>query len=376
MSSIDDDDLVKEFIVESREHLSTIESDLLAIEDCGDDIDETLVNKVFRAAHSIKGGAAFFDLRVIQELAHKMENVLDMVRSRKMVPSPEVINILLQAFDRLRELVNNHTESNRSDISEMVVALTGLMSSFLPQEEKGLLQQTVEIPAGQESGHIEVSRFDLSQAAKRGEFVYLFEIDLIHDVQRHGKTPWDAMKELIGLGNIMECRINVTAVGTLEDEPSGILPMEVLYATILDPSMVGGACENLGPDRIKLIQDPESAKAPPAPGKKAGTGPRGRTKGDGSAGGTAKTEAPRSEPRPCNSPCGGGRDPSGQHAPPGDAHEPCGRASARPKPAPRCHPQGRHTGAAHVRAADQSGHVGAAGSDHADENAAHRGHPE
>ena len=46
-----DDDLLKEFVNESREHLATIETDLLAIEEGGADIDEELVNKVFRAAH-------------------------------------------------------------------------------------------------------------------------------------------------------------------------------------------------------------------------------------------------------------------------------------------------------------------------------------
>ena len=51
-----DDELLKEFINESREHLANIEADLLTIEENGADIDEELVNKVFRAAHSIKGG--------------------------------------------------------------------------------------------------------------------------------------------------------------------------------------------------------------------------------------------------------------------------------------------------------------------------------
>lgn len=51
-----DDDLVLDYLAESREHLATIETDLLAIEQAGAAIDEQLVNRVFRAAHSIKGG--------------------------------------------------------------------------------------------------------------------------------------------------------------------------------------------------------------------------------------------------------------------------------------------------------------------------------
>jgi len=52
--------------------------DLLAMEGSGAQIDEQLVNRVFRAAHSVKGGAGFFGLSNIRELAHKTENALDL----------------------------------------------------------------------------------------------------------------------------------------------------------------------------------------------------------------------------------------------------------------------------------------------------------
>src|SRR5450755_129536 len=94
-----EDDLVLEYLAESREHLATIETDLLTIEQSGAEIDEQLVNRVFRAAHSIKGGAGFFDLNKIRELAHKTENALDLIRSRQMIPTPEAVSILLMAFD-------------------------------------------------------------------------------------------------------------------------------------------------------------------------------------------------------------------------------------------------------------------------------------
>lgn len=85
---LDMDDLfIKEYLAESREHLADIETDLLDIESAGINVDVNLVNKVFRAAHSIKGGAGFFNLHKIQELAHRTENALDMIRSGEMVPA-------------------------------------------------------------------------------------------------------------------------------------------------------------------------------------------------------------------------------------------------------------------------------------------------
>ena len=89
-----DDETLQMYVEEATEHLGDIENDLLAIEQAGADIDVELVNMVFRAAHSIKGGAGFLGLTRIKDLGHKIENVLDMVRNRELVPDPEVVNAL------------------------------------------------------------------------------------------------------------------------------------------------------------------------------------------------------------------------------------------------------------------------------------------
>jgi len=123
------------YIEESREHLEDIENSLLTIEEAGGNFDEELVNKVFRAAHSIKGGAGFLGLIQIKELAHKVENVLDMIRNRQLVPTPETVSVLLSAFDRLSEMIENISESNKMDISEYVAALVGITNGDLPGEK-------------------------------------------------------------------------------------------------------------------------------------------------------------------------------------------------------------------------------------------------
>lgn len=123
---IEDDEILQGFIEESLEHLADIENDLLEIEDGGENIDEDLVNKVFRAAHSIKGGAGFMGLTVIQDLAHSMENVLGLVRSAKLVPTPEVINVLLQASDKLNTMIEDVNNSNDYDIQEHVIPLDAI----------------------------------------------------------------------------------------------------------------------------------------------------------------------------------------------------------------------------------------------------------
>lgn len=118
-----DDELAADYLSECREHLATVGRDLLAMENSGAAIDEELVNRVFRAVHSIKGGAGFFDLVKIHELAHRAEDVLALIRSRKVAPDRDQIGVLLRATDTLSELVDNPHTSNQADLSETMAAL-------------------------------------------------------------------------------------------------------------------------------------------------------------------------------------------------------------------------------------------------------------
>jgi len=136
---IEDDEILQGFIEESLEHLADIETDLLAIEEGGANIDENLVNKVFRAAHSIKGGAGFMGLTAIQELSHSTENVLGLIRSKKLIPTPEIINVLLMATDQLQSMIEDVHNSNEVDISPHTVPLNAIADGSFsqpPQEEK------------------------------------------------------------------------------------------------------------------------------------------------------------------------------------------------------------------------------------------------
>jgi two-component system chemotaxis sensor kinase CheA len=252
MSDTNSDDLVQDYLAECGEHLATIETDLLLIEQGGEEIDEQLVNRVFRAAHSIKGGAGFFDLTKIRELAHQTENVLDLVRSRQMVPTPEVVSILLMAFDKLREMIGRYRESNESDIAEFVGALTRLTADNLPADRKRSVTERLAVAASATSAGIQVSAFDLSQARTGGKSVFLVRYDLIHDIQRLGKHPYQVLKSLMEYGTIIETVFDLDSAGTLDDEPVNQLLLEVLFSTALGPELIRQAVD-VPPERICVV---------------------------------------------------------------------------------------------------------------------------
>ena len=72
---MEDDGMIDSFLDEAREHMSAVEECMLTLEKNG--FDQELVNKVFRAIHSVKGSAGFFGFVNLSSLAHVMENMID-----------------------------------------------------------------------------------------------------------------------------------------------------------------------------------------------------------------------------------------------------------------------------------------------------------
>jgi len=234
----EDDETLQMYIEESLDHLSSIENDLLSIEEAGADIDEELVNNVFRAAHSIKGGAGFMGLSNIKELSHKIESVLGLIRSREIIPQPKTINILLKAFDTLKDLINNMEQSNEIDISEHVVSLIGLTSASLPEDQKESLSGVFYIPIKGKKAVLEAPRFDIEQAQREGMVIYLIEYDLIHDIQRKMKTPLDVISSLLNSGKMIQSKIDIESVGTLNEDIPSRIPFYILFASVIEPDIV------------------------------------------------------------------------------------------------------------------------------------------
>jgi len=91
------------FFQECEEQLSELESGLLAMEQ--GETDSETVNAVFRAVHSIKGGAGAFSLEPLVRFAHVFETTLDDVRAGKLAPDNNVVKVMLRAADVLADHV-------------------------------------------------------------------------------------------------------------------------------------------------------------------------------------------------------------------------------------------------------------------------------
>lgn len=101
--SEEDAPLVQDFITESTEHVETAESALLELENHPEDSE--LINKIFRAFHTIKGMAGFLNLTEIQSLAHSSESLLDLARKSQLVLAGDISDVVFGAIDGLKKML-------------------------------------------------------------------------------------------------------------------------------------------------------------------------------------------------------------------------------------------------------------------------------
>jgi two-component system chemotaxis sensor kinase CheA len=101
------------FFDEADELLADMEQHLLELDPLAPDIEP--LNAIFRAAHSIKGGAATFGFSVLQETTHLLENLLDGARRHEMSLSTEIINLFLETKDIMQEQLDAYKTSQQPD---------------------------------------------------------------------------------------------------------------------------------------------------------------------------------------------------------------------------------------------------------------------
>ncbi|MEN6430012.1 MAG: chemotaxis protein CheA, partial [Coriobacteriales bacterium] len=121
------------FLSESAEYVQSITDGLLALENDPNDLEP--VETVFRGAHSLKGMAAAMGYEKTAELTHKMEGLMDTVRKREQAVDAELIDLMLQAADAVRDLIADESSGGGSfDAAPVVEAL---LARTARRSEKG-----------------------------------------------------------------------------------------------------------------------------------------------------------------------------------------------------------------------------------------------
>lgn len=102
---MDVDQYLEIFIEETKEHLQSLNEQLLVIEAEPENMDT--INEIFRAAHSLKGMAGTMGYKRMQRLTHDMENIFSEIRNGKMKVSASLVDVLFQCLDALEAYLDN-----------------------------------------------------------------------------------------------------------------------------------------------------------------------------------------------------------------------------------------------------------------------------
>ncbi|QXO15673.1 chemotaxis protein CheA [Vibrio ostreae] len=194
--ALDMEQLRKMFYEECRENLEVLENVLLHLDP--QQADDETINTIFRAAHSIKGGAATFNLLDISEFTHSVEAYLDLVRNHQTQLSSNSVDVLLKSCDMIRELLHGHEQGSPCD-----TAMTHQVGLELSALLKGTEHQTGQ--SGQQAATPLRSGSDSSAHSAPGEWQLQFVPH--RELFFSGNDPLRILRELQQLDP--QCQLDV-----------------------------------------------------------------------------------------------------------------------------------------------------------------------
>ena len=136
------EELLKDFFAEAEQQVETLESNVLVIEN--DPTNHDAVDEIFRAAHTLKGGSATVEMTELSGFTHKVEDVLDEIRSDRLEVSEPVVDILLTSIDVIKAMME--ARQNGEIYSEDISEIEEKLKSYIP--EKGDKKKKSSPPAG------------------------------------------------------------------------------------------------------------------------------------------------------------------------------------------------------------------------------------
>lgn len=261
------------FVSESTEHLEALGRDLVALEKNPGD---TAVDSMFRHAHSVKGMASSMGFEEIAVLAHRVEDLVDGVRSERSLLNRDIVDLLLAATDTMLAQVKACGDGKVPDaagplldqLSQKVAVLTG--KSPLPTRVAKVVVDAISpptpIPAPPEVGPSAKSDAGLGLPPR-----FALKVRIAPTCQVPGVRAFLVHKKLSSLGNVFDLKpaLEDLKAGRI---PDGMISMEL--ETSAGEGGVGQALKNVADVEVVSLK-PVSLAAPPAPAPAPAPAPEG-----------------------------------------------------------------------------------------------------
>lgn len=216
---MDTNQYLEVFIDESTEHLQSCNENLLALEQNPHDL--SIVNEIFRNAHTLKGMSATMGFADLADLTHKMENVLDAIRNEKIEVSPEILDVVFESIDHLEAMIGDISEGGdgKRNVVETVEKLKRIENgeAINGTNEKALVDditETIKISATS-LNYDDFERTIIEQSHEQGFETYEIAISLRDDCLLKAARVFMVFEVLEKNGDVIK---SVPAVEQLEAE--------------------------------------------------------------------------------------------------------------------------------------------------------------
>ncbi len=240
--SADETEMLALFVQEASEHLETLETDLVRLEATPNDA--ALLNRLFRAVHSIKGTAGFFGLTAITDLAHLMESVMALLRDGRLYADRQLINLFLGSTDHLRVMVGAPERAPEVDTRQERAALAARLDFEAPvKPATGALPVLPAYLRG-----ISIDPELVRSSLCNGQHLYVIELQLKADIEAAGQTLLDYFRDVESLGLLIAAATTLSE-GDLSEAVASELTCTLLFATAMEPDLLQSAF-NLPADRL------------------------------------------------------------------------------------------------------------------------------
>ncbi|XJZ28518.1 chemotaxis protein CheA [Bacillota bacterium Lsc_1132] len=196
------------FIEESKEHIQACNEHLLELEKNPEDL--TIVNEIFRSAHTLKGMSATMGYEDLASLTHQMENILDAIRQSKLSVSAELLDVVFLAIDHLEEMVQSISEGGdgKSDVTDVINQLKMIENGNNPAvaaAEKEVAAAAVEVINRPSKNVYDEFEFTvLQQSAEQGLATYEITVSLREDCLLKAARVYMVFEALETVGEIIK----------------------------------------------------------------------------------------------------------------------------------------------------------------------------
>ncbi|MFC2953145.1 Hpt domain-containing protein [Marinicaulis aureus] len=231
------EEIKQTFFIECEDLLEELEIGLIAMNDGSADAET--VNAVFRAAHSIKGGAGAFALDDLVRFAHKFETTLDEVRQDRLEAGPDVMKVFLRSGDMLADLVRNSRDGVDIDggaIDDLIAELEAFCNpngATAEPEEKADFQPVL-LDIG-----LDIDLSDENEADTPSSNVFHILFRPRKELYANGNETMFLLRALTDLGSV-ETECDFSHVPTLDElDPEGsCLEWRITVTTEFDEAQV------------------------------------------------------------------------------------------------------------------------------------------